>query len=517
MICERQGFKPFLRSGLYPILRAAKPVQHSERRLDAQVNKLLAHSIIGVVMFRDSKVLGLFLFIVIGFSLGLAAPFNGLAPQGHYILGTVIVTLGFWIFRPGGLPFMAGGSVLIVGSLVFGLKINVVAAGFISPAVWILIPALYFGFVLQKTGLGKRIAYMVLKSFEPSWLSMAISWFIIGLVLSALTPSITVRISIVIPIAVSVVEACKLAPRSKGAAFITIIAWAMCLLPGSGWLTGSLTGPLIHGFLPPELKPMATFDSWFQILALPWFIVTLSFITLIYLTMKPAEAIGIPGDAFRKQYEALGAITRQEIIASVILIGSLIMFTTEKIHGVPTAATAMAALFFLIVFRIIAMSEISSGINWDVILFFGVSISLSTIFVNAKVSDWIGPILQPGLLSLAGSPLMFLFVATLGIMLIRFVDVPWGFSTIALTIPVLIPVYNQFGIHPLVASMPYIIGINFFLLSYQQPFLLMAEGVMHGKGWASNHIPVAGVSFVISVVVALLISAPYWRMIGVIP
>lgn len=467
-------------------------------------------------MFKDTKVLGVAAFVLIGLIVGIVKPFTGLADQGHYILATVIVTLGFWIFRPGGLPFMAGGAVLVAGGLIFALKINVVASGFISPAVWVLIPALYFGFVLQKTGLGKRIAYLVLKSFEPSWLSMAVSWFLIGIALSALTPSITVRIAIVIPIAVSVVEACKLAPHSKGAAFISIIAWAMCLLPGTGWLTGSLTGPIMLGFLPPELKPMATFDAWFQILALPWFLVTVAFILLIYLTMKPTEPIGIPRDTFKKQYDALGPISRQEVIASIVLVGSLIMFTTEKIHGIPTAATAMAALFLLIVFRIIALPEISSGVNWDVILFFGVAISLSTIFVTAKVSDWIGPILQPGLLSLAVSPLMFLLVATLVIMLIRFIDVPWGFSTIALTVPVLIPIFNQFGIHPLVSSMPYIIGINFFLLSYQQPFVLMAEGVMQGKGWAPNHVTIAGLSYIAAVVIALLISIPYWRMLGVI-
>jgi anion transporter len=464
----------------------------------------------------NSKVLGVIACAFIALIIGLATPFEGLPPQGHLILATVIVTLGFWIFRPGGLPFMAGGTILLAGGLIFGLKYDVVAAGFVSPAVWVLIPALYFGFVLQKTGLGKRIAYLVLKSFEPSWASMAVSWLIIGIALSALTPSITVRIAIVMPIAVSVVEACKQSPGSKGSAFITIIAWAMCLFPGTGWLTGSLTGPIMLGFLPAELKPMATFDAWFQILALPWLIVTVVFVILIYITMRPKEAIGIPRDTFRAQYSALGPITKNEIIAICVLVGSLVMFTTEKIHHIPTAAVALAALALLIIFKIITVPEISTGVNWDVILFFGVAISLSPIFVNAKVSAWIGPILQPNVLALAGSPLVFLLVTTFGIMLIRFIDVPWGFSTIALTIPVLIPVFNQFGIHPLVASMAYIVGINFFLLSYQQPFALIAEGMMQGKGWAPSHVTLAGASYIAAVVVALLISLPYWRMIGVI-
>ncbi|SPF45660.1 divalent anion:Na+ symporter, DASS-family transporter (putative sodium:sulfate symporter) [Syntrophobacter sp. SbD1] len=467
-------------------------------------------------MLKNYKVIGTLAFVLAGLFIGIFQPFTGLASQGHATLGVLFVALGLWIFRPGGVPFAAGSTAVIAGCLIFGLKYDVVVSGFVSPAVWVLIPALYFGFVLQKTGLGKRIAYLVLKSFEPSWLSMAFSWFLIGMALSALTPSIVVRIAIVMPIAIGVVEACKLEPGSRGAAFITIIAWAMCLFPGTGWLTGSLTGPIILGFLPAELKPMATFDAWFKILALPWFIITVVFTFLIYITMRPKQPIGIPKDTFKKQYAALGPVTRQETIAAILLVGSMVMFTTERFHHIPTAAVALSAFFLLIMFRVITVPEISTGVNWDVIIFFGVAISLSSIFVNAKVSGWLAQIIQPTLISWAPNPLTFLIFATIGILLVRFIDVPWGFSTVALTVTVLVPIFNQFGIHPLVSAMAYIIGINFFLLEYQQPFILMAEGVMQGRGWSLGHVTMAGVAYIIAAFVALLACMPYWRMIGAI-
>jgi di/tricarboxylate transporter len=270
------------------------------------------------------------------------------------------------------------------------------------------------------------------------------------------------------------------------------------------------------GFLPAELKPLATFDAWFQILALPWMIVTIVFVVLIYFFMKPNEAIGIPRDTFQKEYAALGPISRNEIITGLILFGALILFTTEKLHGIPAPATALLALFLLLIFRIIEPTEIGTGANWDVIIFFGVTISLSTIFVAAQVSDWIAPMLQPTLLHLAPNPLVYLLAATLGVFLIRFIDVPWGFSTIALTVAVLIPVFNQFGIHPLVSSFAYLAGINFFLMGYQQPWMTMAEGIIQNKGWASSHVFIAGLCYIAAVIAAILICMPYWRMIGVI-
>lgn len=467
-------------------------------------------------MIKNSKAAGVVVSVIVALIIALVKPFTGLAPLGHYVVASVVVTLGLWIFKPGGVPFLAGSAFLVASGLIVGLKYQVVASGFVSSAVWILIPALYFGFVLQKTGLGKRIAYLVLKSFEPGWASMALSWFIIGMALSALTPSITVRLAIVMPIALGVIDACKQEYNSKGSAYIALIAFAMCIFPGTGWLTGSLSGPIMLGFLPPELKPLATFDSWFQILALPWLIVTVVYVILVYLLMKPKEAIGIPRNTFKQQYAELGPVSRDEIITALVLVGSLIMFTTEKMHGIPAAATALMAIVVLLLSGIIKASEIGTGANWDVIVFFGVTISLSTIFTEAKVAAWIAPLLEPTLLHLAPAPLLFMLVATFGMLLIRFIDVPWGFSTIALTTTVLIPIFNQFGLHPLVVTFAYLAGINFFLLGYQQPWMLMAEGIIQNKGWAAGHIFTAGLCYIIAVVAALLICVPYWRMIGAI-
>ena len=281
----------------------------------------------------NTRVLGVIASVLIALIVGLVAPFEGLPQQGHWILATVIVTLGFWIFRPGGLPFMAGGSLLLAGCLIFGLKYNVVAAGFISPAVLGAHSRPLFRLCPAKDG--ARETHRLPGAEE---LRAQLAFHGRELVHHRHRP--------VGPHSVhhrphrhchahcrQVVEACKQAPHSKGSAFITIVAWAMCLFPGTGWLTGSLTGPIMLGFLPAELKGMATFDAWFQILALPWMLITVIFIVLIYITMRPKEAIGIPRDTFRAQYAALGPVTRDEKVALAILIGSLSCSRRKKCTG----------------------------------------------------------------------------------------------------------------------------------------------------------------------------------------
>ena len=486
----------------------------------------------------DRKILGALLFTLLGLIVILLQPFtgSGLEPLGHQILGAVIIALGLWIFKPNNVPLFAGCSVVIFCSLamiaaharagmlnpatgnpftsaeIFSISTN----GFVTSTVWTLLPALYFGFVLQKTGLGKRLAYMVLKSFKPSWASMALSWLIIGVILSALTPSITVRIAIVIPIAMGIVEACKLEPRSRGSAFVLILAWGMCVFPGTGWLTGSLSGPIMQGFLPADMKMYATNAEWIRILCLPWMIITVLFAALSFIIAKPKQPIGIAVDTFREEYKSLGPITKNETIVLVTLIACLVLFFTESVHGVPTSATALAALFIFIMTGIIQPPELNTGINWDVVLFFGATVGLSSLFRFAHITSWFEPIIKPTIVSLAPSPLIFMLVFTAGMLLIRFIDVPWGFTTIALVASITSMLYNDFSYHPLVVTMAFLIAINFFLLNYQQPWMLMAEGMIQGRGWAPNHMLLFGCIYVVSAFVALVIAVPYWSSIGVL-
>ena len=465
----------------------------------------------------NPRKLGIFVFVVFAIIIASAKPFSGLSPQGNGIIGVALVCLAFWIFKSGSMPFFAGGAILLAGGLIFKLPLDVVTKGYTSPAVWVLVPALFFGFTLIKTGLGKRISYFVLKTFEPSYLTICISWFIIGLALSALTPSITVRIAIVMPIAISLVEACKLADRSKGSALICFTAWGTALLPGTGWQTGSLWGIFMMGFYPPEMKLLATPGAWFQYMAFPWFFITILFLVLVYIFFKPVEPLQLNRDTFREQYAALGKITSQEIICATILIVALILFSTEKLTGINTTVAALMAFAALIIFGIISMPDISTGVNWDIINFFAIVMSLTAMFVKAGISDWFKPIIEPGILSLAGSPLTFLLVGTVILWCIRFIDIPWGFTTIALLSPIFIPLYQKFGLHPVLVSVAVVAAGNSFFMAYHQPFITIADSVTKSRGWSNSHVTLAGMLYAVSVIVGILVSSVYWRAMGLMP
>jgi di/tricarboxylate transporter len=460
---------------------------------------------------------GIIAAIVLTATLALTDPLSGLSAQGHGIVAITLLCLALWIFRTGSLPYLAGGAILLAGGLLYKLPLDVVTSGYTSSAVWVLVPALFFGFALMKTGLGKRIAYLVLKTFEPSYLTICISWFIIGLVLSALTPSITVRLAIVMPIAISLVEACRLSDRSKGSALICFVAWGTALLPGISWQTGSLWGIFMMGFYPQEMKPLATAGVWFKYMAFPWFLITILFLALLYMVFKPKERLQLSREAFINQYRALGGITRDEIICAVVLLASLILFSTDRWTGIKTPEAAMMAFAALMLFGIIKLPDISGGVNWDIINFFAVVMSLTAMFARAGVSDWAKPILEPGILSMAGFPLAFLLVSTIVLWAIRFIDIPWGFTTIAILAPAFIPLYQKFGLHPVLVSVSVIAAGNSFFLGYHQPFVVMGDTLTNSKGWSGRQVSMAGMLYAVAVIIGILVSSLYWRAMGLMP
>jgi di/tricarboxylate transporter len=127
---------------------------------------------------------GLF-FLVLGLAVGLTQMFQpALDNRGHLTLMMLIITIGLWIFKPFNLPFSVSGGLFMAALLAFGVPAGNVFSGFSGTAVWSLIPALFFGFALAKTGLGKRIAYFGMKSINVSYPGLLMMWTVIGIVLS---------------------------------------------------------------------------------------------------------------------------------------------------------------------------------------------------------------------------------------------------------------------------------------------------------------------------------------------
>ncbi len=206
------------------------------------------HSVNRILELIGIRSLFIFLITASAIYMAITLPFKGLTEQGHKVLAVVIISLAFWVFKKDNMPYFIGFSILAAGCLILRIPINTITIGFTNNAIWVLIPALFSGFAIVKTGLGRRITYFVLRVSGINYPAICLGWFITGVILSVLTPSIIVRLAILMPIAMNIVEACKVPYRSKGSALICFMAWGAAIFPGNGWMTGSLWGIIMMGF-----------------------------------------------------------------------------------------------------------------------------------------------------------------------------------------------------------------------------------------------------------------------------
>ncbi len=442
-------------------------------------------------------------------------PFDTLSSQGHLMLGGILITLGIWIFKPFNIPFSVGGMFLGCFGLAVGLSPNVVFSGFTQSAVWTLIPALFFGFVLQKTGLGYRVALMILRLFKPSYVTLVLAWALIGLALSVLTPSITVRVAIVIPIAVNCCELCRLEKRSKGNSLIMLTAFAMAMVPGNGWLSGALTGPIIQGAFDTvtELAGSLTFDSWMRISFAPVILVSVIMVIGALLVFKPKEALPEEAVALIKNTK-LEPITRDEIVTAVILIASFLLFFAGSVLPIPSTAVCLGATFLLFAFGIIKPNEIGTGVNWDLILFIGNALGLGAICSTTGITDWLAGLIVPALEPVAGNPFLFVAVVTVVFFAWHMIDIANFMPTFTLIPPMLPAIQAAYGIDPVVfVPMLALAGCAFFM-SYQNAWALTGQAVAKDRSWTTGHLAVYGIIFCVASVIALLIMVPFWMQSG---
>ena len=459
--------------------------------------------------------LGFAVLILIAIFIMVATPFSAnLSTTAHFMLGGIIITLGIWIFKPFNLPYAAGGLFLATFALILGLKPAVVFSGFSQPAIWTLIPALFFGFLLQKTGLGERIAFGIVKLFKPSYANLVLAWVLIGIVLSILTPSITVRVAIVIPIALKCCELCNLEKGSKGNSLILLTAFAMALIPGSGWFSGLLAGPIIQSmFINAGMENLITFQSWSDILFLPMMIATAIVAILGLILLKPTDPIS-PSIRSEIKAQVIPKISRKEYIVAVVLSSVFAMFVTSNFHGIPDVAVCLAAIIILFISGVLESKDFNTGVNWDLVIFIGMAISLGSIFFESGISMWLSGIIVPAISPITGNPWVFVYVITIAMFLWRFVDVAAFIPTMAIVIPILPDIQAVYQIHPLILVAPLVMAHNAFFMAYQNIWAMMSLSISKDRAWESKHLSLYGVVYFVACLLALTVAIPMWINAG---
>jgi anion transporter len=457
--------------------------------------------------------------IAVGLAVGLMPTPQGLTPHAQLVLAIVAFAIVLWATE-----VMNNGiaSILMMALLIAVAKVPPPRAlsGFADPAFWTLLTVLYYGYAMRKTGLAERISYWILSLFPGSYAGILGAFFVIGVVLSMGIPSMTVRTSIMAPIAWALVQTLGLKARSKGAALIMITVIEMAVVPGLAFELGSLNGPVVIKMFGEKNIPL-TQGGYFVVMALPTLILCGLILLLNQMVLRPEAKLSTSREFVRGRLAALGSFKRQEMITAIVVVVSIFLWATQstpgqaRLHPFPTYIIGMVALTVFAVTGILTDADIPNGISWTLMLFLGGIFGLQTVIPDAKITDWLASMMVPHMQALVSTPITLLILLSLVMLALRWLD-PTAFIAIPLVFLPLAEPLAKAGIPPLILTAPLLLCSAPFWMPYMNFWIAMGDGITAREAWNRGQLVLTATLYAIAAIVAAVVGYFYWRMVGVL-
>lgn len=418
--------------------------------------------------------LGLFLLIYIWYFM---PDFKGLEPAGKHTLAILAFMVCWWIGEV--CPAVVVALLGIVMFATFKVVTMAVAFSGLSNSTEIfLIFAFMMSLALTKTGLGKRIAFNVIKRSNPSYKMTLFMMLFAGLILGPFIPSGTARVILLGSIGLFLLPVFGQSTEKNsniGRGFFTGLG-AVGMNTADPFITGGAQTVLLVGLLA-KANINLTYGGWFINIIPLVLIVMVAYWLIIYKVFPPeVERLAPETHAQLKEdiQKEVGDITSDEKKVAII-VGLIVLFwiigSKFNLDYVIVCLIGVM-LMFLPGIRILRPKDIKS-LDWGTLLFVGCCLSLGQIVTATKLDTFLGSVLTPMLSS--GSIYVLGFKIVIAAMLVHFI-IPSALPAFATFIPLIIASCKGIGIDPLVGCMFFQMGYTAYCMVYQQAQVVAAYG-----------------------------------------
>lgn len=459
---------------------------------------------------RRHRLFGLGAATVIA-ALVLVAPAQGLDVQTRRFLAVLTWGAVCWLFSA--LPDYVVGLATCLGvGLASGATQTVAWSGFAQPTWFLLLGVWVMGVAAGRSGLLYRLALHCLRLSPPTYAGRSLALALAGVVMTPLLPSPQGRIVMAAPLTQELGEAMQFPPHSKGSAGL-----AMASFLGFGemyflFLNGTTTGMLAWSLLPDAIRAKVTWTYWF-LAALPLGALVFGLSFWAIMRLLPAEPVqAISADVISKQLSVLGPMRKNEWISLLVVLSVLAGFVTSSWHGIDSAWFALAGTIVLVSTEVVDRESLSRDVNWSFLLFFGSIMGIAATARLVHLDTALGQIIQPLLAPALSSPVAAVAATGIVTLILRLALSP--IQVIPLLTIVMSPIFSAAGYNPFGA----VLAIVTVSTTFAAPILSPAYVSMQAGTRESMFTPLQTRSLALAhstiLIVGLLVSAPYWVLVG---
>ena len=246
------------------------------------------------------------------------------------------------------------------------------------PVMWLNILSFILASMLVKTQVAKRFAIWFVLKFGKSASGIILSFIVINIVLSAFISATTAKAAILLPIfmVVAAIYGASQGKRNNFGRNLVLQNLFQINLGANSFLTGSgatlLAGSLIAGALGIGAF---SYQDWFKcafpmnliLIFIGWFVGSKVFFRLKKGEDKPQIDGGL--DRLRDELHKLGKMSAQEYKAIAIFLVVLLLWATDKQHGINQTAVAFMGAVVALLPKIGIVKWNDVDIPWHLLLF----------------------------------------------------------------------------------------------------------------------------------------------------
>jgi len=274
---------------------------------------------------------------------------------------------------------------------------SVALSGFADPINWLVFFAYQFGHCIDKTGLGKRISYIILKYFGTSLQGIGYAIFLIEIILAPFIPSNVARGGcILLPIITSIIEniSQNYHVTSKVSDFLYLCGNHANLIISSMYLTGSASNPVLVS------KVNSVYGSEYDLSFIKWLIGAIVPVVIVIFLVPHVIRIYLKQENMNleqtqvyseRKLNQMKNMSQEEKYLCLVFAICLILWITAGITGIDATLVTFIGVLILITLNVTTWNEILENKKaWDTFFWLGGMIMLANQLSEVGISTLMG-------------------------------------------------------------------------------------------------------------------------------
>lgn len=326
----------------------------------------------------------------------------GLKPEAWHLFAIFFATIAGFIIQP--LPIGSIACIAVTFTMLSGvLKPADALSGFSNSTIWLIVSAFLFATGFVKTGLGRRIAYVLIRKFGDSTLKLGYVFAACELIIGPATPSNTARAGgILYPIVSSLANAYgskpDTSPRKIGS-YLVLNEYQMNCISSAMFMTAMTGNPLIADMASKALGINISWGLWALAGLVPGLLSMLVIPYFLFKVYPPEikrtpEAKTLAAEELRK----MGRFSKAEFLLSLIFGVALLLWATSAYTSFDATAVALLAVSMMLIGNLIQWSDVLENKGaWDTFVWMGTLVGLANFMVKLGFIPWFASLVSSNL------------------------------------------------------------------------------------------------------------------------